>query len=165
MDITYNKVDQTQLPINPSRVSASEYNQIAGSLMYIINASGLTPDSQNNEQLLNALKGIVISFPYIVETYSNGTSWYRVWSDGWCEQGGRFYNNANVANTINFLKEFKDTNFSVFINHGVSGSYANTVSGRHADEPYNFTTTGFKADTYPAAGLNTIQWEAKGYIN
>ena len=25
---------------------------------------------------------------YITETYRNGNSWYRIWSDGWCEQGG-----------------------------------------------------------------------------
>lgn len=58
MDITYNKVDQTALPIDTTRVSASEYNQIAGSLMSIISASGLTPDSADNTQLLNALKVI-----------------------------------------------------------------------------------------------------------
>lgn len=58
MDIAYNKVDQTALPIDTTRVSASEYNQIAGSLMSIISASGITPDSADNTQLLNALKAI-----------------------------------------------------------------------------------------------------------
>lgn len=58
MDIAYNKVDQTALPIDTTRVSASEYNQIAGSLMSIISASGLTPDSADNTQLLNALKAM-----------------------------------------------------------------------------------------------------------
>lgn len=58
MDITYNKVDQTALPIDTTRVSASEYNQIAGSLMNIITSAGLTPDSADNTQLLNALKVI-----------------------------------------------------------------------------------------------------------
>lgn len=58
MDIAYNKVDQTALPIDTTRVSASEYNQIAGSLMNIITSAGLTPDSADNTQLLNALKVI-----------------------------------------------------------------------------------------------------------
>ena len=26
--------------------------------------------------------------PHIVETYVNGTSWYNIYSNGWCEQGG-----------------------------------------------------------------------------
>ena len=28
-------------------------------------------------------------FTHLVETYVNGTSWYRIWSDGFCEQGGQ----------------------------------------------------------------------------
>lgn len=58
MDITYNKVDETALPISVNRVSASEYNQIAASLMNIINTSGVTPDVADNAQLLNALKAM-----------------------------------------------------------------------------------------------------------
>lgn len=58
MDLNYDKVDQTVLPISNTRVVASEYNQIAGSLMSIISASGLTPDSADNTQLLNALKAM-----------------------------------------------------------------------------------------------------------
>lgn len=59
MDITYNKVDETALPISINRVSASEYNQIAGSLMNIITSAGLTPDSQDNAQLLTALQTFI----------------------------------------------------------------------------------------------------------
>lgn len=53
---------------------------------------------------------------YIVETYKNGTSWYRVYSDGWCEQGGYLpstvNNNADKCK-ITLLKPFKDTNYDV----------------------------------------------------
>ncbi len=44
----------------------------------------------------------------IVETYVNGTSWYRVYSDGWCEQGGTI----TAATNISLLKSFKDTNYT-----------------------------------------------------
>jgi hypothetical protein len=27
---------------------------------------------------------------YITETWSEGNNWYRVWSDGWIEQGGMY---------------------------------------------------------------------------
>ena len=41
---------------------------------------------------------VTISVPptskaYVTETWSNGTNWYRKWSDGWIEQGG----NATVS--------------------------------------------------------------------
>lgn len=73
MDIAYNKVDQTALPIDTTRVSASEYNQIAGSLMSIISASGLTPDSADNTQLLNALKAMSSGWAMPSSVYDNLT--------------------------------------------------------------------------------------------
>lgn len=121
-----------------------------------------------NSELFNGkvdLDGSNATFPHIVETYRNGTEWYRLWSDGWCEQGGRVYNNANTSNTISLLHPYADTDYTVIINHGVSGAYTNTVSGRHADEPYNFTTTSFQVDTFKSNGVNTIQWRAFGYIS
>lgn len=69
----------------------------------------------------------------IVETYKNGNSWYRVWSDGWVEQGGQ--KGANTT-TITFLKPFKD--YSYYLNilcirsERTSGGYQ-WVSGRSPD--------------------------------
>lgn len=59
MDLQYNKTDSVVLPITNTRISASEYNQIAGSLMHIINTSGLTPDVNDNGQLLAALQTFI----------------------------------------------------------------------------------------------------------
>ena len=49
---------------------------------------------------------------YITETYQNGSSWYRVYSDGWCEQGG-IVSAATGGTKVTFLKPFKDTNYVV----------------------------------------------------
>lgn len=54
-----------------------------------------------------------IQAPYIKNTYVNGTSWYRVWSDGWCEQGGNIL--VNGTKTLTFLKHFKNTNYNFFV--------------------------------------------------
>ena len=62
-----------------------------------------------------------IQAPYITETYVNGTSWYRVWSDGWIEQGGISGATANIVKVI-LLKSFTDTNYSVI--GSISGSTA-----------------------------------------
>lgn len=122
-----------------------------------------------NSELFNGkvdLDGSNATFPHIVETYDDGNgNGYRVWSDKWCEQYGRTYSNAEVSNTINLLKPYKDTNYTVLINHGVSGAYYTNIYGAHTDEPYDFTATSFKAWTYPAAGVNNIQWYAFGYIS
>ena len=49
--------------------------------------------------------GVGAAKAYIVETYKNGTSWYRVWSNGWKEQGGK----ASASATITFVKPFSTT--------------------------------------------------------
>lgn len=158
MDIAYNKVDQTALPIDPTRVSASEYNQIAASLMNIITSAGLTPDSQDNAQLLNALG------PRIVETYSNGTSWYRVYSDGWCEQGGMsnltYVTRAYTDITITLLKEMANTNYAIVLSTSDRGNVhlSNWVYS-------TINTTDFVTRTYSdGASTGTGFWRVSGYI-
>ena len=39
----------------------------------------------------------------LVKSYSSGTDWYRVYQDGWCEQGGNFANDTDIT----FLKEYE----------------------------------------------------------
>lgn len=48
----------------------------------------------------------------IVENYKSDASWYRVWSDGWIEQGGR-----TNAKTITFLKPFSDADYCFQYSH------------------------------------------------
>jgi len=50
----------------------------------------------------------------VVETYVNGTSWYRIWSDGWIEQGG-FATRSAATQTVTFPKAFADTNYNIQI--------------------------------------------------
>lgn len=58
MDLQDNKSDGIILPVTNTRISASEYNQIAGSLMHIINTAALTPDAGDNAQLLQAIQAL-----------------------------------------------------------------------------------------------------------
>jgi len=50
----------------------------------------------------------------VVTSYVNGTSWYKVWSDGWIEQGG-LGNALTTSHTVTFLKTHKDTNFTCLL--------------------------------------------------
>lgn len=58
----------------------------------------------------------------VVESYRNGTEWYRVWSDGWVEQGGKL-----AASNV-FLKPFADATYRIVL--GQSGSSASANVGR-----------------------------------
>lgn len=44
---------------------------------------------------------------YVTETYRNGLSWYRVWSDGTCEQGGKAPSGSGTV--VNLLKSYAST--------------------------------------------------------
>ena len=44
---------------------------------------------------------------YIVETYHSGNNWYRIYSDGFKEQG-RITSNIATGTTITFLKSYTD---------------------------------------------------------
>ena len=98
----------------------------------------------------------------VVETYQNGSSWYRVWSDGWCEQGGIINATADAAYTLTLLKPFANTNYQVFITRKTTGDYTSNINGRWG-EVYNITTTTFttwgKYSSYAE-----IFWQACGYI-
>ena len=59
----------------------------------------------------------------VVETFESGSSWYRVYDDGWVEQGGRG-STANSTTTITLLKPYRDTNYSVTAGNNTSAAYA-----------------------------------------
>ena len=55
-----------------------------------------------------------VTKPYVTEMYVNGTSWYRTWSNGWCEQGGcQPGNGGGSYATVTLLREMADTNYTV----------------------------------------------------
>lgn len=59
MNLQANKVDTIPSAVNTNKVIANEYNQIAGSLMTLQNAAGITADANDNTQILQAVKTVV----------------------------------------------------------------------------------------------------------
>ena len=89
----------------------------------------------------------------VVESYRNGTEWYRVWSDGWVEQGGVTKMSCDVVH--NLLKPFADTNYGVFLqNENSDTHYVSSVSTRTVSSftpQIHFTTNytqGIELPTY-----------------
>ena len=67
---------------------------------------------------------------FVTETYINGTSWYRLYDDNWCEQGGYITGNGDTSGgtrqQITFIKTFKDVNYYLngsSMTGGVSHNY------------------------------------------
>ena len=110
--------------------------------------------------------------PHIIETYSSGTSWYRVYSDGWCEQGGVTGTESTTRGQtigITFVKQFTDTNYTIVAIDGntsksnYSGSVGITtvLNGTKSTSGVSIASYGFQsADTH-----GVINWVAFGYLS
>lgn len=93
---------------------------------------------------------------YVTKTWSSGTEWYRVWSDGFIEQGGHGTDSA-----CTFSKPFSNKNYT--FNVQPSSGYSS-----HPDwiAVYEYrpsrTTTGTEVALYEGGGLGW-DWRASGY--
>lgn len=101
----------------------------------------------------------------VIKTYKSGANWYRLWSDGWCEQGGTVDNGSNERNQsadIIFLKEFEDNTYGFHFDPVREGDGAKVGNiGTNAK-----TTTGISVQFYGNGDNDKIRyfvWEAKGY--
>jgi hypothetical protein len=106
-----------------------------------------TTDSDNNISTINyyghnstAPQGIAT----VVETYVNGSSWYRVWSDKFAEQGG-----LASSLTINLLLPYKDTTYTI---------NANSKGPRGANSDYQIQPYPISESQFGASG----QWSGYG---
>ena len=96
----------------------------------------------------------------VVETYVNGTSWYRIYSDKRCEQGGYVLPSAGSTSiTVNFIKNFTDTDYSVTLTRvqDDGGTSANMFMLRQKN-----TNSMIVNKISTSCGC---LWEAKGYIS
>lgn len=93
----------------------------------------------------------------VVQNYVNGNSWYRVWSDGWIEQGGI---TSQTNTTINFLKSFSNTNY-IF-----TATKRNPTTDSWGPEKGPIGTSGAKVSSIITASYTDnypLSWRACGY--
>ena len=100
--------------------------------------------------------------PYVIEVSDKSLlpSWYRVYSDGWCEQGGTTATGASQEITL--LKPYLNADYTVALGQiGTKTGSGTTDKGSLVRG--GLTTTGFTIYQY-SSDTNTC-WEAKGYIS
>ncbi len=129
-----------------------------GSLYYYVGETvqnaNLIDAGRMQEQITNINAS---SRGYLVESYVNGRSWYRVYSDGWCEQGGQI-TVTKAATNITLLKSYKDNNYNAV------GCQANTnTAGYHTINVAAYSATQVQI-RQNAVGSPLVNWIAMGYI-
>ena len=91
----------------------------------------------------------------IVETYRNGTSWYRIYDDGWCEQGGRLGLTSGTGfTTVQLLVPYVNTSYSISTFMMRDGSMGDYRSGYIIDS----------SSIAVAHDYSDTVWKAEGYI-
>ncbi len=96
-------------------------------------------------------------FKTVVESYKNGNSWYRLWSDGWIEQGGYASAVNNAGQTVTLLKSYRYSDYTVTTGRGTAytGLAENImVSTRYPNYFILYATRSEARDTY---------WQSSGY--
>lgn len=108
--------------------------------------------------------GTNAEFIHIIEAWhdANG-NWYRIYSDGWCEQGGIVNVNYNQTTVdVLLLKPYIDTNYSILLTAGGAA-----VNGVLKESWQNKTVSQFAiyGDYSSSTALNIpTTWRASGYI-
>ncbi len=101
--------------------------------------------------------------PYLIETWHNGSSWYRIWSDGFIEQGGYAVEGiANVDYGLALLKPYTaDYTLIADVSVYTRGDGYNYFATTHAALPTHATVyTRGHAGTVDSRGFT---WRAAGY--
>ena len=162
-------VDCSGYPYKTYLSTGDQFNE-ASNLVWVGNATmtnGKITNLFTNPYNYNGI-GRILNEAWQRETSGFKTFWefdqYSKRIREWCEQWGRVRNNANVSNTVTFLKPYKDTNYYVTRSSSI-GIYATATYAKHSVDVDNLTTTSFEAYTYRANGLNNFIWFAMGYIN
>lgn len=93
---------------------------------------------------------------YVTKTWSSGTEWYRVWSDGLIEQGGH-----GTGSTCTFSKPFSNKNYTFNVNPSNGYSSHPDWIAAYENRPSR-TTTGTGISWY-ASGDQGWDWRASGY--
>ena len=93
---------------------------------------------------------------YVTKTWSSGTEWYRVWSDGFIEQGGH-----GTGSACTFSKPFSNKNYTFNVQPSSGYSSHPDWIAAYENRPSR-TTTGTVISWYEG-GNQGWDWRASGY--
>lgn len=124
-------------------------------------------DIQNVMSAVNAVQANITQieqdiaqFPrprtYVTKTWSSGTEWYRVWSDGFIEQGGH-----GTGSACTFSKPFSNKNYT--FNVQPSSGYSSHPDWIAAYENRPSRTTTRTGISWYEGGDQGWDWRASGY--
>lgn len=97
-------------------------------------------------------------------TAQNNYTWYKLYNDGWCEQGGLSVYNANPK-TITFPITMADANYTAFAIQQRNANLGAVWAQINTKSTTSFVVGGYYADgqTGNADSSRNFNWRAEGY--
>ena len=124
--------DLSNRPALKTVATSGAYNDLSGKpTLAKVATSGSYNDLSNKPSIPATPQG------YITQTWRSGNNWYRVYSDGWIEQGNEIKNVNNQSVAIKFSKSYTSTNYFLtftLLNVNSYGNYGKSYG--------NMTTSG-----------------------
>lgn len=124
---------------------------------------------QNLSNLIKSQAGVI----QLVEWNFATTKWYKVYSNGWCEQGGTWGSTATewTSQSVEFPKQFESNNYQLIVQSNYVPQDGVTLpEGLSTCRITEKSTTGFTAqyinNTYPSTGWQGVPnyWLAFGFM-
>lgn len=152
-------------PSNDLEASTKQYvdNSVAG-----ISWDSLTgkPDfatvatTGNYDDLINKPNLPATPNAYITQSWSSGANWYRVWSNGFIEQGGnRGASSSDADVSVSFFRNYTNS-LSIGVYISFTSQINSSSEWESASNAFNRSTTSF---TYRAKSTTGITWFACGF--
>ena len=162
------------------RIYTDAYNKIlqrvseGDSTCLEMKESELLSTNEFPENFLIDTEGIKFRLPLfvvnertIIKEYTDNYNFYKIYSDGWCEQGGRYDKGAAATSfnvTISLPIIMKNVNYFPYLTaSGIPGDKL----GTHGLNIENITTNSFDAYYYTGGttdGAQYIYWRIEGYV-
>lgn len=152
-----NEDEQTfRAPLTVAQITKSESTNLYFKVANAVENLEIIDAGEVMEALNNAVNKTECK-AYIIDTYTNGNSGYRVYSNGYCEQWGYVETNkTSTVNTVSFLKTYKDSNyFFIQAQYSQGDDYVQRVQNKL---PASIQVTGQN----DSMGFN---WLAMGYLS
>lgn len=115
-----NKVKLTTNPTKSGIEGKLETNPVEVFYYMVISTKGQTAEVQIdinkvyedlNIKANTSLSNVDANIDYVVESWQDAQSWYKVYKSGWVEQGGF---TKSGTSTVNFFKPFRSMDYSVY---------------------------------------------------
>ena len=105
-----------------------------------------------------------------IETYINGTEWYRVYAPDesgyqWCEQGGWLTRTATGLLTVTLLKTYADSKYTLSAINMSADNNTTTTGTYYPPYVYNKLPGSFGLSSNAAiANIGYFIWQTAGYM-